>query len=152
MARCNSQRFHSKISCIQCIKQSTAMHLLGQRAPTEEQRLVHSKTVLSKPSTSSWLQQVFRYSLPYNGISGNITHRLPPPSHLTHAHAHAPHTHCAVIHTISHVPRGMSPNVWDSSSGRGHTLLSRSVVRHTCTHGHREGEVAQKVQPSSYGH
>ena len=63
----------------------------------------------------------------------------------THAHAHAPHTHCAVIDTISHVPRGMSPDVWGSSSGRGHTILSPSIARHTCMH-------TEKLNPPFHGH
>ena len=51
----------------------------------------------------------------------------------THAHTHV-HTYTLCrIHTISHVPRGMSPEVWASSSGRGHVLLSASSTNHTCT-------------------
>ena len=37
------------------------------------------------------------------------------------------------VHTISRVPRGMPPDVWDNSSGRGHAFLSPSSNEHTCT-------------------
>ena len=42
-------------------------------------------------------------------------------------------TTCSKLHTISKVPRGMSPDMWGSSSGRGHVLVFPSSTRHTCT-------------------
>ena len=37
------------------------------------------------------------------------------------------------IYTVFQVPRGMSPDMWGSSSGREHVLLSPSSTKHTCT-------------------
>ena len=69
----------------------------------------------------------------------------------TYSHMYVLCTLCT-IHTISHVPRGMLPERCVSSSGRGQVLLSRFIARHTCTHGHKPGEVVQKLNPSSYVH
>ena len=71
-------------------------------------------------------------------------HVLPLREGLCSVSTH-PHT-LHRIHTISHVPRGMSPDVWGSSSGRGHVLLSPSSTKHTCTQ-RRDSDTQVSVGP-----